>query len=769
MKVSDIPSGVSVLIKRVVGILALVALCLSLPFGLAEAKKAAPLALGVYTDLDALAGLRVGVQSGTTSDEDILRRLPDVEVRYFNNKADLVAALTGEKISAFVMDEPVAQVLMREYDALTYIPEYIGGYDYSFVFPNTDAGKKLRAQYNEFLAGLRADGTLDQLVEEWFSEDEDAKSMPDIDALPAPNGVLTVATESGYAPFEYVRGTKVVGYDMEIAARFCEAHGYGMKILDMSYDSIISAVQADKCDFAAAGIDYAPERAENVLFADANFSCGTVVVVLKAPEGAMAGGGIAGMNGKRIGIQMGTNYDSMVSGSLPDAEKTCYNTPTDLIEALSSGKIDAFPIDEPVLRYIMGETSGMSYIPEYLDTFDLAFGFPKTETGEKLCEEMSAFLRKIKADGTLAQIDARWFSHDENAKPMPDYKNLPAPNGTLIMGMDATYPPFEYMRGSELVGYELEIAALFCEAYGYGLSFSNMSLDALLPSLQSGKCDFLGSGLTITPERAESVRFSEPFYTGGVLLAVPAAPQASGTKGKGLFADIQASFEKTFIREARWKLFIEGVVNTLLITLLSILCGTALGFGVFMLCRNGNRVANGITRFSTWLVQGMPMVVLLMILYYVVFGNVAIDGKLVATIGFTLTFGAAVLGMLKMGVGAVDRGQYEAAWALGYSNTRTFFRIILPQALPHVMPAYRGEIISIIKATAVVGYIAVQDLTKMGDIIRSRTYEAFFPLIAVTIIYFVLEGILNFVVGKFEIWLNPKRRKNEEILQGVNT
>ena len=214
-------------------------------------------------------------------------------------------------------------------------------------------------------------------------------------------------------------------------------------------------------------------------------------------------------------------------------------------------------------------------------------------------------------------------------------------------------------------------------------------------------------------------------------------------------------------------LFVDGVLTTLLITVLSILFGTALGFGVFMLCRNGNAVAGGVTRFSVWLVQGMPMVVLLMILYYIIFGNVAINGIFVAVIGFTLTFGASVLGLLKMGVGAIDRGQYEAAYALGYSNRRTFFRVVLPQVIPQVLPAYRGEIVGLIKATAIVGYIAVQDLTKMGDLVRSRTYEAFFPLIAVTVIYFILEGLLGCLVSRLQLRTNPKKRTPESILKGV--
>ena len=95
--------------------------------------------------------------------------------------------------------------------------------------------------------------------------------------------------------------------------------------------------------------------------------------------------------------------------------------------------------------------------------------------------------------------------------------------------------------------------------------------------------------------------------------------------------------------------------------------------------------------------------------------------------------------------------------------------MVLPQAVPHFFPAYKGEITSLIKATAVVGYIAVQDLTKMGDIIRGRTYEAFFPLIAVAVIYFLLAGILTFLAGRLELCLDPKRRKKETILKGVTT
>ena len=478
---------------------------------------------------------------------------------------------------------------------------------------------------------------------------------------------------------------------------------------------------------------------------------------------------LSDMNGKRIGIPNGTNFDQIVVNALPDARLSYYNNQSDLLEALASDKIDAFPSDEPVIRYIMGENSRVSYIPEYLDTFEFAYCFAKTERGRTLCGQFSEFINRLAADGSLDALSDKWFSNDEGEKTLPDIEALPATNGTLVMATDGDYMPFEYVRDSKVVGYDVDVAAQFCQEYGYGLRIELMSLDAVLFAVQSGKCDFGGSAITITPERMESVLFSTPNYYGGTVLAVLKDNAARAEETSTFWGRIESSFGKTFLREDRWKLFVSGVRATLQITVLAVLFGTLLGFTAFMFCRNGNPAANLIARFCIWLVQGMPVVVLLMILYYVVFNSVAISGVAVAVIGFTLTFGAAVFGLLKMGVGAVENGQYEASYALGFSNRQTFFRIILPQALPHVLPAYRGEIVSLIKATAVVGYIAVQDLTRMGDIVRSRTYEAFFPLISITIIYFILEELIGFLAGRISVSVNPRRRKPADILKGVKT
>ncbi|MBR3742754.1 MAG: transporter substrate-binding domain-containing protein [Clostridia bacterium] len=743
-----------------------------------DASSSASAASG-YASVQDLNGKRIGVQTGTTFDEIVLETLPDAKVSYFNSYPDMAAALEANKIDAFPGDEPVIRLMAAENDKLTVLEDRMDDFDFGIAMPKTEAGEKLLAEINAWLADVKESGELTAITQKWTDGPESEKTVTDYASFPAPNGVLTLATEGAYAPMNYYRNGEVVGMEIDMIARFCEANGYGLKVVPMLFDGILPAIQSGKADLAAAGLTITEERKESVYFSDPYYTGGTVMAILKGEAAASAqhtaSAGIASMDdlkNARIGVQTGTTEGQMVEDRFPEATVTYYNSTTDLAAALLKNKIDSFPLSFDALEPIIKENNRITYLSEPLASYDCGFSFGKTESGEKLCAQFNAFLREIKADGTLREIREKWAGSLEQ-EPV-DYDALPSTNGKLRMATEAAYPPFEYVSNGRYAGLDVDLATRFCEAYGYGLEIVDMSFDAVIASVQTGKCDFGGSGIEITEERAQNVYFSESYHNVQSVMAVLKAEDtveataSSGAEEQSFWDGIVSSFNKTFIRENRWELFRDGVLTTLLITVLSILFGTALGFIVFMLCRNGNVVANGATRFSMWLVQGMPMVVLLMILYYIIFGSVAISGIFVAVIGFTLTFGASVFGLLKMGVGTIDRGQYEAAYALGYANRRTFFRIILPQAIPHILPAYKGEIVGLIKATAIVGYIAVQDLTKMGDIVRSRTYEAFFPLIAVTVIYFVLEGLMGFLVSKIQIRMNPKKRKPESILKGVN-
>ena len=716
-------------------------------------------------------GRRIGVLTGTPIEAVAAEFFPDSECFYFSSYPDCAAALLAGKIDAYLGDEPAVISVHAENPEIDYIRERLTENNYSFAFRKDDpASAALCAELNAFLAKSWEDGTMEEMETIWLGVDEDRKDV-DMSGLTGENGTIRVVTTSSDMPWSYIKDGKNVGYDIDLVVRFCRERGYALELGDVDFAGRIPAIQSGKYDFTT-DMNVTPEREEQVLFSDPTAHGGIVLAVLAsdlAAPSARSGTGdsayqsLDALAGKRIGVKQGTYFDALVSERIQNIELSYYPTEADEWSALNTGKIDAFVCEEPTLRSMMQGESALTYIPEPLEESDFGFVFPKTDEGRRLNEEFSGFLRRLKENGTLEQIDAIWFGEDSSRKVLEDYTGYPDVNGTITLATEGNYEPFNYIREGQTVGYDIDIAARFCKEYGYHLDIQLMDFNGIIPSVQTGKCDFGSSAITITAERAESIDFSEPYYTSRAVLAV----LKNETGGESFLDSVKASFEKTFLRENRWKLFLEGIGTTMLITVLSILCGTALGFGVYMLCRNGNPVANTLTRFFTWLIQGMPIVVLLMILYYIIFAKSSINGTAVAVIGFTLVFGAAVYGMLCSGVGAVPKGQTEAAYALGYGNAQTFFRIILPQAVPHFLPAYKGEIVALIKATAIVGYIAVQDLTKMGDIVRGRTYEAFFPLIAVAVIYFILAGILTFLVGKIEININPRRRRKEDILKGV--
>jgi polar amino acid transport system substrate-binding protein len=137
------------------------------------------------------------------------------------------------------------------------------------------------------------------------------------------------------------------------------------------------------------------------------------------------------------------------------------------------------------------------------------------------------------------------------------------------------------------------------------------------------------------------------------------------------------------------------------------------------------------------------MLVLLMIMFYVVLAKVGVGATTVAVVAFALNFAAYVSEMFRTAIGAVSKGQTEAGLALGFTRWQTFIHIVAPQALRNVMPVYKGEAISLVKNTSIVGYIAIQDLTRASDMIRTRTFNAFFPLLLVTIIYFIIAWVLG--------------------------
>lgn len=242
-------------------------------------------------------------------------------------------------------------------------------------------------------------------------------------------------------------------------------------------------------------------------------------------------------------------------------------------------------------------------------------------------------------------------------------------------------------------------------------------------------------------------------------------------------SDFQTKFYLNFIKDDRWKYITSGLGNTLKITVFALIFAVIIGVLVAIIRysydknhtnKAGNfiqsllqfllAVANGICHVYLTIIRGVPVVVQLMIIYFIIFASPDVSKIFCAVVAFSLNSGAYVAEIVRGGLNSVDKGQFEAGRSLGFGYIATMWYIILPQAFNNILPALGNEAIMLLKDTSISGYVAIQDLTKGGDIIRSRTYDAFMPLIAVALIYLILVTILTLLLRRLERRLQSSER-----------
>ncbi|MCQ2604540.1 MAG: ABC transporter substrate-binding protein/permease [Spirochaetia bacterium] len=476
------------------------------------------------------------------------------------------------------------------------------------------------------------------------------------------------------------------------------------------------------------------------------------------------------LNGKAIGVQTGVLYEDVANSgisakeALPDSSWLYYKMPNDMIAALQSNKIAAYLIEEVgffAQKYEHPELVRLDKASGYCD-FAVIVG-NRDGKQQKLYAQLQEFIAAKKADGWLDSLYDYWV---KNWNPNTcKINNIPATtgeNGTVSIAIEGGYEPFSFESNGQFSGYDVEFMMNFCAAYGYKWDFKAMEFDAIAVGVLANKYDF-GMNIVVDEERADASVLSDPYYRCDIVFVL----EGDNNTNKSFFDKLCNSFYKTFKKDDRWKLFVSGIGTTMLITVLSAIFGTILGFIAYMSCRHGNRIALKTVGVLNWFFEGIPTVVFLMILSFVVFQSSSISSTWIAIIGFSFIFGSGMYDMLCIGCQAIPKGQTEASMALGYNDKQLFFKIILPQAAKHFLPIYSNDIVTLIKETSVVGYIAVMDLTKMGDLVRSRTYDAFFPLIFVAIMYFIMAGILTSIVRCVEKNIDPKRRSKEKILKGI--
>ncbi len=442
-----------------------------------------------------------------------------------------------------------------------------------------------------------------------------------------------------------------------------------------------------------------------------------------------------------LGVAEGYIFDSSVHKILPEVKVMTYRSRDDLFRALANGEIDGVADDEPIIRAIMRSVDTVEIMDGYLEPADYGFIFPKDAAGEKLSKEFNEYLKTLKESGELAKLDDKWFGKETFNKKSSDMDELSGEKGTLKFVFEENNIPFAYMSAGKPVGYEIDILIGFCREMGYRPEPHIRTFGEMLDSVAAGEYDIGCGAVTITEERGEKLRFSEPDYSGGI--SICRLTETEDTDQGGLIDSFTRSFKNAFIEENRYQLFLKGIGITLLITVLAALIGTQLGLVLYCFSRKGWLIVRGLIRLQIGILYRIPVIMIIMICYYLYYMDLAIGGIVAAVIGFVLVFSTAVYRLLERHVRKVGDGALEDDYRLEAVDTVEMLKILFGERGIDIKEDFKELLIMLIKATTVAGYVAVQDMTRTFETIRKDSLEIMLPLAATTAVYFILISIVS--------------------------
>ena len=466
----------------------------------------------------------------------------------------------------------------------------------------------------------------------------------------------------------------------------------------------------------------------------------------------------ADLKGKRV-AHMSSNWHKRELLELqPDVVFAPYSEYAFAIESLRKRKIDAISI---------GKTYADVWQAKYPGEFRVAFEYADDvccfllAKGAPLKAKIDAELRQLDASGELDAVYGKWVEAAKVGKTLEMPQQTAAPDAPVLrVACAAVNEPWCLVANDAPIGVDMEILTLVANRLGVRLKPKVYSWGGMVDCVNGGRCDIACGGVYTAGNEFPTVDVSEHYAEERMCILVLDERFDRSCGGIGAFVQsLKESFVRTFVTENRWRMLFNGFGVTLLITFLSALLGTILAFPVWFARTSRFRIVSACAKGYIAALQGTPVLVLLMVLFYLVFGNVEIDGFWVAVLGFGLNLSAYAGEMLRSGVDSIPRGQTEAALALGYSPCRAFTRFVLPQAVRAILPVYRGELIGLLKMTSIVGYIAISDLTKASDLIRSRTYESFFPIITTAVIYFLASWAFAAALERLGRRLDPAARR----------
>ncbi len=455
--------------------------------------------------------------------------------------------------------------------------------------------------------------------------------------------------------------------------------------------------------------------------------------------------------GLTVATAAGSCYDLELS-KRSDIDLLLFNKEADLLNSLLTGQSDVIVHDETVFNSEIRRDYGIKIAFKGEQEFPTAIMFRKDREGEQLALAMNTVQNDLLENGTMQTLQDFWLT--DAYLDNRTYRHVPVETeGKVLQVVCITnMAPISFMIGDEWYGMEIDLIRALSTYLHRPLEIKLYDASGMI-ALRNGMADILIGGMFVTPERQEEFIFADPYHDFHPAYYVLDKEAQAGTS-TDFWERLKTSLHKNLIEEARWKYITSGLLETLKITLFAILLGSVLGVGLCAMTRSRRTWVRKIAGFYNWFMAGIPILVLLLILFYVVFSRSGLHPATVAIIAFALDFAAGAGDIYNTSLNAVPHGQTEAGLALGFTRLQTFFHIVFPQALRNGLPLYQSLCISLLKGTSIVGYIAIQDLTRAGDLIRSRTFDPFIPLLVITVLYFLLAWLIAVLLK----WAMPKNQ-----------
>jgi len=692
----------------------------------------------------AFAGKRLGVITGAISDQVAQESVKAIPVYYTESSAAIEDVRKG-RIDGFVINYLTAGVIISQEGAGDLERVEIPADLFAAPMGAISLDQNMIDRLNVFIAKIKSDGTYDDMQVRWIDNIPDLDSpMPEID-IKGGNGTLHVATTADMAPYAYIGANEEMkGYSVEFARRFAAHEGMNIEFAEMEFGGLIPYIVARKADFAVADISITEERKKSVLFTDSIHDDQLGIIALtqgSAPQQTTLE--YTDFEGKNIGVLTGSVWDGVVK-DVVKANSIYYSDMSAGIEDTKNGRIDGAIINQSTMHIVadVPGNEGLQYtlIPPEFYTFSIGFVSMEQDS----INRFNTFLAEIAKDGTLASIQQYWLieSPDLDA-PMKGIPKSSEKNGTLKVAASATQAPYVYVGDNdEMKGYCIELILRFAAWEGKKIEILNMDFSGLIPYIISKKAEFGVADFAMTPERKKSVLFTDSIFDETVdMMYILSKSETATVARRGFFSWLKTGIERNLITDHRWKMIVEGLATTMNIAFWAQLFGTVLGCIVCFALTRKNRIIKQIGHFYCGFIQGTPIVVLLLITYYIIFGETNISNVNVAIMAFTFIVASSVGSNLMGAIETVDPVEIEAARSIGFSAIQAFLTVTFPQAVRRVLPSYTNSFVELVKSTAIVGYIAIQDLTRAGDIIRARTYDAYFPLLFIAVIYLLITTL----------------------------